>query len=261
MSARARLLPAAAVALAFVPGVARAVVMEEQVKFDVSSAWVLNRFLNLKTILSYRVKPIGHYIYRDYYYDTPDFAVSSRGYSYRFRVRDKGKGELEYGVQFKREYAVDPAKGFTRLEIDDLIPPEAGRKIAAGAWGDAYPPAPPLRTMKCFREFLEREKIDPSACAPRLFVRQERDRLRLSENGSTYFEISLDTATFNRLGDARREPFTFRQLEFENKTRGGKPAELRKRIGDLIDFFTGYTGVAISRESKYRTAVAHFTKE
>lgn len=261
MNTRTRLIPAAALALALVPGVARAVVMEEQVKFDVSSAWVLNRFLNLKTILSYRAKPIGHYIYQDYYYDTADFAVASRGYSYRFRVRDKGKGELEYGVQFKREYAVDPAKGFTRMEIDDLVPPEAGRKIAGGAWGDAYPPAAPLRSMRIFREFLAREKIDPAACAPRLFVRQERDRIELTENGSTYFEISLDTATFSRLGDARREPFHFHQLEFENKSRGGNPAELRKRIKDLIDFFTGYTGVVITRTSKYRSAITYFTKE
>lgn len=254
----ARVIPALGVSLLLLPGPVHGVVMEEQIKFDVSSPWILGRILALNSILSYRAKTIGHFLYRDYYYDTPDYAVCAHGYSYRLRVRDKGNGALEYGLQFKREYAVG-GEGYVRMEIDDIMLPETGRRIAAGAWADALSPAAaPLRTVRVFREFLAREKLDPAACAPRLSAEQERDRIRLTESGTTWFEISLDTGALRPLGEGGKEPFRFRQLELENKSRGADPGEVRRRIRALVDFFSGYSGITMTRESKYKSAVEHF---
>ncbi|MDD5292427.1 MAG: CYTH domain-containing protein [Candidatus Omnitrophica bacterium] len=242
----------------------RAVVNEEQVKFDVSSIALFKNILrNISewpVILTYRVKPIGKYIYQDYYYDTPDMTLFRLGYSYRFRIRDKGKENIEYGLQFKSEYDPGNNESFKRLEIDNVIPDNMAQEIMSGKWLEAVSDKYDIHVIKEFLDFLNNNGIPPNALSPVLHADQKRDRFSLKENGMLHFEISLDECVFSLINDTEKKQYEFSQLEFENKYRKGIPSEDQKRIDDLIGYFTQSYNVSIARNSKYKTAILELTK-
>ncbi|MDD5006105.1 MAG: CYTH domain-containing protein [Candidatus Omnitrophica bacterium] len=242
---------------------AEAVISEEQIKLDVQNELVFDYVRNFKYILTYKIKHIGEYSYQDYYYDTPDLAIFNLGYLYRFRVRDKGSGSLEYGLQFKKEYDVNNKQDFQRTEIDDVIPEEMALKILSGNWSEAFSSNYDLRTIKEFRKFLEENKIDTKSLSPLIYGQQKRSRFSLKEDGKLYFEISLDKCSFNLINDARKKEINFLQLEFENKFKGDRSAmdQREERIQDLIMFFTQNFPTKVERDSKYRTVVRELIKK
>lgn len=241
---------------------AKAVVLEEQIKLDVQSEAVFDHVRNVKSLLTYKIKHIGEYLYQDYYYDTPDLDVFNLGYAYRFRVRDKGNGSLEYGLQFKKEYDVDNKQDFKRTEIDDVIPEEMALKILDGNWAEVFSSKYDLNTINEFKKFLEKNKIDTRSLVPLIYGRQERSRFALKEDGKLYFEISLDKCSFSLINGARKKEINFLQLEFENKFKGDRLAMdgREQRMQDMLTFFTQNFHAKIERESKYQTAVQELIK-
>ena len=240
-----------------------AVILEEQIKFDVLSQTVLQKIINEQYILQYKTKTIGKYFYQDYYYDTQGLNLFKLGYSYRFRIRDKGEYELEYGLQFKKEYDKSDSANFRRTEIDDIIPRIMALKILSGKWDEAFSSSYSLKTIKEFRAFLEKNKINPNKLSPCLYGQQKRTRLTLKENSILYFEISLDEGSFRLINSGREKEVNFLQLEFENKFRKDRALMDNKeqRIRDLINFFTKNYDLKISRDSKYRMAEEEIIKK
>lgn len=240
-----------------------AVVLEEQIKFDVADRSVFEIIKRLDYLASYKCRFIGEYFYNDYYYDTPDFSLLKLGYSFRFRCRDKGRGKVEYGIQFKKEYDTKNSADFKRAEFDNVIPTAVGRDILGGQWSDAFSDTN-FKSVGKFRKFLEENNIDYRLLSPVLYCDQERWRIGLDKGGQNYFEVSLDDSTFRPLKNINKRFFWFLhktrllQLEFENKFRAGTQEEDENRILALIDYFTKSHNLKIQRDSKYATAVKRF---
>jgi len=228
--------------------------MEEQIKFDVPDTSVFDDIRPRQRILSYKVKHIGEYDYKDYYYDTADLAIFNLGYSYRFRIRNKGNGIIEYGLQLKKEYNTKDSEDFKRYELDDVIPKDLGIRILAGEWEEAYSDTD-LKTIKKLREFLSVNNIDYRKLAPCIIAEQKRSRFSMKRNGQLYFEISLDDCSFWPFDESNLNRVKFLQLEFENKFRVGIQREDEARILELVKFFEENYPVKIEKDSKYRKAI------
>jgi len=235
-------------------GTCHAVVMEQQVKLEAANGSVFKEIEQAPYILTYKNKPLGRYYYQDYYYDTKDMALARLGYSYRFRIRDKGDGEIEYAVQLKREYGNTQSGSFKREEIDDVLAARIGKRISRGDWSDAFK-GDGINTMKVIRKLLSDNNIDPGALAPVIYAEQTRYRYQLTENGKLHFEISLDDCTMQSIKDNKKN-LHFYQVEIENKFRKDTPEYDEMRIRDLIDFFTRSYPVSLIMDSKYRSAVS-----
>lgn len=235
---------------------AEAVVLEEQVKFDVRDESDFEKVRGVRQLLSYRVRHRGEYLYEDYYYDTPGLSLYESGYSFRFRVRNKGKGVVEYGIQLKKEY--EPGgRDFRRREVDDVIPEEMALDILAGNWHEAYSGKHDYKTIKALREILKGKRIDAKSLSPVLYGQQRRSRFTLKEDRKLYFEVSLDKCLFRRIGAGPKRETDFLQLEYENKFKKGraKMDDRERRIRDLQDYFTRSMSAKTTAESKYRSAV------
>jgi hypothetical protein len=234
---------------------AHAAVLEEQVKFDVPERSIFEDIKSLPAILSYKLKIKGEYVYDDYYYDTPDLAIFKRGYSYRFRVRNKGDGKIEYGIQFKREYDVNDSQNFQRMEIDDVVSGDIGKRIVSGEWSEAVSDTHDITTVKRFLDFLNENKINSKNLVPIIFAKQIRNRYKLKEDGTLYFEISMDECAFSLMNATKDERYHFFQFEFENKYKNGTMSTNHHRIMELTDFFVLNYRLKVVRDSKYGKAI------
>lgn len=258
---RNRLKAALLVAVALAGGVCQgwAVEQEEQIKFDIDNPKIFDAIKNQKKILTYKVKHSGEYVYEDYYYDTPDFALYRLGCSFRFRVRNKGTGlPKEYGFQFKHEYGNDPGADFKRQEIDTNFPEARALGILNGNWADVFENPDRVEAVDRFLKFLEENKVDRKALAPVIYGKQARSRYRLNDDGEFYFEVSMDDATYKNLKDEAQAPLHLYQLEFENKFRKDQ-SDMQTRIKSLCTYFERM-GAKPERDSKYRTSVEQLLK-
>lgn len=234
--------------------------IEEQIKFDVVDTSVFEEIKGQDHILSYKSKFKGTYNYEDYYYDTPGLDLFKLGYAYRLRIRNKGQGNLEYGIQFKKEYDAKDPENFVRSEIDDVIPEDIAKNMLSGDLSKAFSGDYDFLTINKFRSFLEENKIDYHNLVPLLHCLQKRERFRLKEHSLNYFEISLDDVLFTTVKGNNKQQIHFYQLEFENKLKGAIARDI-KRIEQLIRFFTDNYRLKITRESKYRKAVLELIRE
>lgn len=235
---------------------------EQQIKFSVDKKETLELISNARKILSYEVKSIGKYDYQDYYFDSPDYDIAKLGCSYRFRVADKGNNKnVEYRIQFKKEYDAENKESFVRTEIDIAIPADIAKNLLAGNFKRIFSDNLNNEKVKELNSFLVSQKIDINSLLPIIYGRQFRDRHRFKENKITFFEISLDEAYFKDLRDENKE-ISFMEMEFENKYTGGYRGEqtgfINERINKLINFFSEKYKIKITKDSKYKKVVDAF---
>jgi hypothetical protein len=238
-----------------------AVEMEEQIKFNIPGPAAFDAVKKHDKILTYKSNHSGEYIYEDYYYDTPDFALYHLGWSYRFRVRNKG-GSMEYGVQFKHEYDAN-SSGYKRDEIDDVIPEEKAKQILAGNWSSAFTDDANFVSIRRFCDFLTKNNIDSKQLTPVIFGKQFRSRYRLKEGDKFYFEVSLDDSIYETIKNKKNLPKSsmhIYQIEFENKYRKDQ-SSIPQRIKNLIGFFQEQCGAKLEWDSKYRMSVNKLFQE
>ena len=233
---------------------------EQQIKFSIDKKETLDMISNARKILSYEVKSIGKYDYQDYYFDSPNHDIAKLGCSYRFRVADKGNN-IEYRIQFKKEYDAENEESFVRTEIDIAIPDDLAKNVLADNFNRIFSDNLNNEKIKELNSFLVSQKIDMNSLLPIIYGRQFRDRHRFKENKITFFEISLDEAYFKDLRDENKE-IRFMEMEFENKYTGGYRGEqtgfIDERINKLVNYFSEKYKIKITKDSKYKKVVNAF---
>lgn len=202
----------------------------------------LNDFLLGLRTFHYRARPVDQARYLDVFYDTEQWDLFKRGYSFRLRTRLEGSRKAKYDIRLEQEprfVSVDS----TKLDTRSNLPEELGDEIVGGAWERALLPVTDVEAPKALQVILKELRIDPSQVRPRLVGELRRNRFQISDKGRNWFELDHEEWSFRLFEEADSAP----QVSFEDlviDTRLSKSDhELIRRVRTMDEFTKMIHGV------------------
>jgi hypothetical protein len=201
----------------------------------------------------YRPKPRGEARFRDVFYDTPEWDLYRRGYSYRFRTRLGGSGGSKYSAHLEQELRF-LTPGSTKLELAADLPDEVGAAIEGGAWERAML-EPGVAPAERLRALLRDLALEPGEVRARLVAELQRERLDLSDKGRDWFEVDRETWTFRRFDQASGSPgAVFEDVVIDTRL-GGEDRELQRRVRTMEQFVRAIHGLRPLEQAPHERAI------
>ncbi len=199
-------------------------------RLQASRAADFREFVLALRIHKYRAKLVKRTSFAAVYYDTPDFALGRRGYSYRFQRQLEGGHPVNYSLRFERERWAADAHGSglpDEIDVRTKLVPGLGKAILGGAWPKAIDPTNGLKAPRRLAAILKDLGIDRGALAPRLEASLERDRYDVTDKGRTWFELDRERWRFRRFGEAGSE-IALEDLVLDTRLKKSDPELLRR---------------------------------
>jgi hypothetical protein len=190
----------------------------------------------------YRTKPVSQADYLDVLYDTKDWDLAKRGYSYRLRTRLAGPRKAKYSIRLEQEPRYVP-KHLKKLDVRSELVDALGDEITRGAWEKALLPATTLDAPRSLLMILNKLRINPSRVKPRLVGELHRNRYDIKDKGRNWFELDHEIWTF-RLFE-RTDPTPQVRLEdvVVDTRLGKRDPELIRRVQTMDEYIRMIPGV------------------
>jgi len=208
----------------------------------------------------YRAQPQREASYRDVFYDTENWDLHRRGYSYRFRTRVSGPRAAKYSVQLEQERRF-AAEGARKLDITTDLPDPIGDAIVGGAWDRALHAGDGLDAPERLRDLLSELGIPIESVAPRLRAALDRWRFDVTDKGTNWFELDHEIWTFRRFGSTvGGSVATYQDVVIDTRLNREDP-ELFRRVQTMRDLSGMINGIVPQSLSPFERAVEDLAGE
>jgi hypothetical protein len=201
----------------------------------------------------YRPQPRGESRFRDVFYDTREWDLCRRGYSYRFRTRLSGPGGSKYSLRLEREPRFVPP-GSTKLDLAADLPDEVGAAIEAGAWERAVLEAG-VEPAERLRAVLRELGLGPAEAAARLVAELRRERFDVSDKGQEWFELDHEAWAFRPFDPAGDAPaVAFEDVVIDTRL-DGQDRELLRRVRTMRQLVRMIHGIRPLERAPHERAI------
>jgi hypothetical protein len=228
-------------------------------RLAIGSTEASEEFLLGLRVYHYRAQPLGEARFADLFYDTNEWDLLRRGYSYRFRSRTEGTGASNYSLRLEQEPRFVP-KGEKKLDLTSDLTDELGESIANGNWSLALRGGEGLEAPEKLQKVLHNLGIDAKRVEPRLRGELRRARFDITDKGQSWFELDRELWSFRLLDSGHGSGISLEDLVVDTRLKKKDP-ELFRRVHTMTEFAKMLPGVRPAARAPHERAIELLVKE
>lgn len=227
-------------------------------RLEVKSEAAHREFLAGLRAYHYRAEPQDEADYLNVYYDTEDWKLYGRGFSYRFRVDRGAPGSNRPSVRLEQEPRL-AKPGEKEVDITSRLPTAVGDAVLGGEWTLALTTGEALTAAATFRELLSDFDIAIEDVQPRLVGELQLRRFAVRDKGRVWFEFDHETWSFRRFEESDENRVRFEDIVVDATMKRGDPELLRRKR--TLDELAGMVpGVEATDGAPHERAISALTQ-